>query len=187
MKKFIIIILVLGLLVSCQSPTSNPKQDSNYSINEDILATEISFQDFKDEYREDFILEKTGFENKEIISTLNDDSKIYKEVCQRHYGDLVDVFLTAYFTDKDARQPFYVLTDFSDKTKLDFELRPGKLVFLDDKNSDYVYYNYNLANKNPAEDDDIRDKLIALGFMEDEKLKGYFYINEKLYLFEKEK
>lgn len=180
MKKLLLFTLLsLGLLTGCQK--------APVEITSEYIGSEISYEDFKDEYRDDFVDQKTGFENEEVLSSLGADSKIYKRAYQRHYSDLADINVYAYFTDRDASEPFYVLAEFSDKTDLDMEVNPGTLVFLgnEDTRSDYVYYNYGLVSKKPVEDEETKEKLTALGFIEDEKVKGYFYINEKLYLFEK--
>lgn len=186
MKKLLLILLTLGLLVGCQKSATQLEGDPAYEINGEFIYSEISYADFKKEYKSDFVDQKTGLENEEILSSLNEDSTIYKTAYQRHYGDLADIFVTAYFNDKEASQPFYVLVEFIDKKDLGLEVSPGTLVYLDDQNSAYVYYKYGIGNKNPIEDEETKDKLLAIGFVEGET-KDFFFIDEQLYLFEEDK
>lgn len=186
MKKLLLILLTLGLLVGCQKTPNQPEADPAYEINGEFIYSEISYADFKKEYKSDFVDQKTGLENEEILSSLNADSTIYKTAYQRHYGDLADVFVRAYFAEKEANEPFYVLVEFIDKKDLGLEVSPATLVYLDDQNSDYVYYHYGLRHARPIEDEEIKDKLLAIGFVEGEG-KDFFFIDERLYLFEKDK
>lgn len=186
MKKLLLVILILGFLVGCQKTPTQTEGDPAYEINGEFIYSEISYDDFKKEYKSDFVDQKTGIENEEILSSLNADSTIYKTAYQRHYGDLADVFVRAYFNEKEASEPFYVLVDFADKKDLGLEVSPATLVYLDDQNSAYVYYKYGIGNKNPIEDEETKDKLLAIGFVESE-MKGFFFIDESLYLFEKDK
>lgn len=186
MKKLLLVILALGLLVGCQKTPTQTEADLAYEINGEFIYSEISYDDFKKEYRSDFVDQKTGIENKEILSYLNADSTIYKAAYQRHYGDLADVLVRAYFNEKEASEPFYVLVDFADKKDLGLKVSPAILVYLEDQNSAYVYYKYGIGNKKPIEDEETKDKLLAIGFVEGET-KNFFFIDESLYLFEKDK
>lgn len=186
MKKLLLLVLTLGLLVGCQNTQAQLETDPAYEINGEFIYSEIFYADFKKEYKSDFVDQKTGLENEEILSSLNADSTIYKAAYQRHYGDLADVFVRAYFNEKEASEPFYVLVDFADKKDLGLEVSPATLVYLEDQNSAYVYYKYGIGNKKPIEDEETKDKLLAIGFVEGET-KNFFFIDESLYLFEKDK